>query len=121
MLFDLAGNGPFHDAVGDICDGSVENQSLGYGISAGHGFIWAAAPFVATNRSANMPSWWGDAASNYDVAPTVEYHAQLLSHLIQELHADPARVVLSGFSRGALAVNYVGLHSDAAAVDAARH
>lgn len=111
VLFDLAGNGPFHDNIGDSCDGTVEGQSLGYGISGGVGYIWVAAPYITNNRSANQHQWWGDSPS-YEVTPTLEYHQQLVQSLVANYHADASKVILTGFSRGALAVSYLGLYND---------
>ena len=86
--------------------GTVEGSNLGYGISGGTGAIWACLPFVdATNRR-NATSWWGD------VEPTVNYCKKAVKRICDESGGDTSAVFLAGFSRGAIACNYIGLHDD---------
>ena len=40
VIVEYAGNGPFKSRHGDRSSGFVEGSKLGYGISAGKGFIW---------------------------------------------------------------------------------
>eukprot|EP00054_Salpingoeca_dolichothecata_P014968 m.85309 g.85309 ORF g.85309 m.85309 type:complete len:644 (+) comp21258_c0_seq1:159-2090(+) len=110
LLVDLAGNGPFHDQFKDVCTGKVQDQSFGYGLSAGRDFVWVCAPYLTANASQNEESWWG--APTYNVTPTVEHTKQLVKFMIETYNVDSNRVFLTGFSRGALAVNYIGLHDD---------
>jgi hypothetical protein len=86
--------------------GTVEGSNLGYGISGGNGVIWVCLPFVdATNRK-NAASWWGD------VEATVDYCKKTVRRVCVESGGDASAVFLAGFSRGAIACNYIGLRDD---------
>lgn len=86
--------------------GTVDGSNLGYGISGGKGAIWVCLPFVdATNRR-NATSWWGD------VEATVDYCKNTVKRICAESGGDASTVFLAGFSRGAIACNYIGLHDD---------
>lgn len=108
VLVEFAGNGGFHNALGDACDGTVEGCSLGYGLSAGEGFLWVAMPFVevAGGTKRNALKWWGD------VEETKRYCVATVKDVCTRLGGDERRVVLCGFSRGAIACNFIGLHDD---------
>lgn len=85
--------------------GEVEGAALGYGLSGGN-FIWAVFPFVAKDHIHNEVSWWGDEQA------TVEYAKKNLPRTCKTFGGDSSRVFLCGFSRGAIAVNYIGLYDD---------
>ncbi len=85
--------------------GEVEDAALGYGLSQGR-FIWVTLPFVSTDHQRNATTWWGD------VEATVDYARQVVPAICSQYHGDPEAVFLCGFSRGAIAVNYIGLHDD---------
>ena len=86
--------------------GSVEECDLAYGITAGKGAILISIPYVDLKTKANAPSWWGD------VDATVSYCKKTVANVCEKFGGDPKRVVLAGFSRGAIACNYIGLHDD---------
>ncbi len=105
VLVEFAGNGGFRNKLGDVSDGTVE----GYGLSGGEGFIWVCLPFVelaADGTKHNCTTWWGD------VAETKRYCLATVREVCARYDGDAARVVLCGFSRGAIACNYIGLHDD---------
>lgn len=106
VIIEFAGNGPYRNKLGDVCTGKVENCRLGYGISGGEQFIWVCLPFVDPTRQHNQLRWWGDAAA------TVEYCKQVVADICNNQGGDPDRVFLCGFSRGAIACNYIGLYDD---------
>ena len=108
VIAEYAGNGGYQNKLGDVSDGSVEVCMLGYGLSAGRGFIWVVLPFVETVSTGrqNAAKWWGD------VAETKRYCQATLADICTRFGGDPQRVVLAGFSRGAIACNYIGLHDD---------
>ena len=85
--------------------GGVEDSVLGYGLSSGEA-VWLNLPFVDAKGQANQPNWWGDEAA------TAAYAKKVVPGIIAEYGIDPDRVILCGFSRGAIAVNYIGLHDD---------
>jgi hypothetical protein len=80
--------------------------ALGYGLSGGAGFIWAVLPFVSEDHQTDLDQWWGD------VEATVAYAKAAVPQICAQWGGDPARVVLTGHSRGAIACNYIGLHDD---------
>jgi hypothetical protein len=86
--------------------GTVEGSNLGYGISGGRGVIWVCMPFVDPVKRVNARTWWGD------VPATVAYCKQAVKRVCVEFGGDPAKVFLAGFSRGAIACNFIGLHDD---------
>lgn len=86
--------------------GTVEGSNLGYGISGGKGAIWICMPFVDPKNRANALTWWGD------VDATVDYCRQTVRRVCEEYGGDSSNVFLAGFSRGAIACNFIGLHDD---------
>ena len=106
VIFEYPGNGPFKNSLGDINSGRVEDCNLGYGISAGKDFIWVCLPFVDPKTNAHTLQWWGDADA------TVSYCKSAVKQICDDFGGDPERLVLCGFSRGAIACNYIGLRDD---------
>ena len=106
VIIEYAGNGPYRNARGDACSGRVEDCNLGYGISGGKGVIWACLPCISADRTHNQLQWWGD------VEATVAYCKQSVKQICAAYGGDPAKVFVAGFSRGAIACNYIGLHDD---------
>ena len=85
--------------------GQIEDSALGYGLTGGK-WIWIVLPFIAKNLKQHELMWWGDEAA------TVEYAKLNVPRLCATYGGNPSQVVLCGFSRGAIAVNYIGLHDD---------
>ncbi len=105
VIVEYPGNGGYSNALGDVSDGTLEGCMMGFGLSGGSGFIWISMPFVdATGRHAIK--WWGDVSS------TKRYCMETVREVCAKYHGDPKRVLLAGFSRGAIACNYIGLHDD---------
>jgi hypothetical protein len=104
VIVEYAGNGNYKNAYGDVSTGEVEGSKLGYGISGGEGCIWACLPYVNSREKKNEILWWGD------VEATVAYARTAVRRICENYGGDPERVILSGFSRGAIACNYIGLH-----------
>ncbi|QBG46889.1 hypothetical protein EGM51_05580 [Verrucomicrobia bacterium S94] len=85
--------------------GRPESGRMGFGMSEGKGFIWVNAPFV--NRDGSLAlNGWGDA----DV--TADYAIDLVEMICTDFGGDPDNVILTGFSRGAVACGYIGLRND---------
>ena len=101
VVVEYAGNE--HPASGST--GRVEDAALGHGLTGGR-CIWVVLPFVASDGTRNEATWWGD------LAATVAYAKVNVPRICRAFGGDPARVLLCGFSRGAIAVNHVGLHDD---------
>ena len=106
VIVEYAGNGPYHDAFEDVSDGTVEGSKMGYGISGGKGFIWVCMPYVNAEEGRNQGQWWGD------VGATVDYCLKAVDSICGEYGGDRSALILAGFSRGAIACNYIGLHDD---------
>jgi len=106
VLVEYAGNGGYRNRFGDVSTGRVEGSNLGYGISGGKGFIWVSMPFVNSHTWQNQTTWWGE------VDATVDYAKRTVREVIERWGGDRSAVILTGFSRGAIACNYIGLHDD---------
>ena len=111
IIIELAGNGPYKNRFGDVNTGHPEGSKMGYGISGGKGFIWVCLPYLNNAGSTNVTKWWGN-APEYDAGPTVAYCKKAVPWICKKYGGDPKRVVLCGFSRGAIACNFIGLHDD---------
>jgi hypothetical protein len=111
VIVEYAGNGPYNGRFGDVSSGLVEGSRLGYGLSGGEGMIWLCLPYLNQDADANVRQWWGD-NPDYDPEPTVDYCKKTLPWICEMFGGDPRRVVLAGFSRGAIACNFIGLHDD---------
>jgi hypothetical protein len=83
--------------------GEVEGAGLGYGVSRGKA-IWVVLPYVAKDRQKNEITWWGD------IDATVGYAKTNIPRICAQFGGDPKKVVLCGFSRGAIGVSFLGLH-----------
>jgi hypothetical protein len=109
VIVEYAGNGNYRNKYGDVCTGRVEDCSLGYGLSGGRGCIWICMPYVDVKNRSNAIQWWGD------VKATVAFCQETVRTVCADFGGDVSSVFICGFSRGALACNYIGLHDDAIA------
>lgn len=109
VIVEYPGNGPYENKYGDTCSGKVDDCTLGYGISGGEGVIWVCMPFISEDHQQNQLQWWGD------VQATVDYCKAVVSLVCEHYGGDPDAIFLAGFSRGAIACNFIGLHDDAIA------
>jgi len=89
-----------------ICTGRVEDCRLGFHQSGGEGFLWIVLPFVSPGGKENQVTWWGD------LVATVDYCKTNLPRICRQYGGEASAVFLTGFSRGAIACGYVGLHDD---------
>lgn len=105
VIVELPGNGGYENQLGDACEGTVEGCNLGYGLSAGRDYLWLVVPFVSAEGEA-AAHWWGDEDASQ------RYLLAALDQVIAKWGGDPERVLLCGFSRGAIACNYLGLRED---------
>lgn len=106
LIVEYAGNGPFKSRFGDVSSGKVEDCLMGYGISGGEKFLWLTLPYVSEDGQNNRTQWWGS------VERTVTYSKTAVPKVCAEFGGDPDQVFLCGFSRGAIACNFIGLHDD---------
>ncbi len=83
-----------------------DNKNVGHALSGGKGFIWVVLPIISADGKRDMDWWWGD------VKATVAYAKEAVPTICRKWDGDPAQVILTGYSRGAIACNYIGLHDD---------
>jgi hypothetical protein len=86
--------------------GRIEDAHLGYALTLGRDFIWVVLPFVSKDHRRNEATWWGDEDA------TVAYAKTCIPRIIEKYRGDPDKVILSGFSRGAIAAGYIGLRDN---------
>ena len=110
VLIEYAGNN-HRGAYGDISTGRPEGSNMGYGISGGRGFIWVCLPYLNAAGDDITLTWWGD-SKNRTARPTLDYCHKTVPWICEKYGGDTDRVVLCGFSRGAIACNYLGLHDN---------
>lgn len=101
IIFEYTGN--FFPQSGST--GEVKDAGLGYGLSGGR-YIWVSLPYIRTDGKGNEVTWWGDEDK------TIQYAKTNVPRIIKGYGGDPSAVFLCGFSRGAIGVNYLGLHDD---------
>jgi hypothetical protein len=106
VIVEYAGNGNYRNQYGDVSEGTVEGSNLGYGLSGGRGFLWLCLPYVNAVEKRNQILWWGDAEA------TAAYCREAVRDVCDRFGGDPAALILAGFSRGAIACNYIGLRDD---------
>ena len=109
ILVEFAGNGNYSNALGDLSTGKPEGCVIGYGLSGGQDYIWLVLPYVekrADGSLANCLQWWGD------MAETKQYCLKTIESVCLNYGGDSNRIVLCGFSRGAIGCNFFGLHDD---------
>lgn len=111
VLVELSGNGPYRNAAGDFNSGRVEEGELAAGLGGTDGFIVLSLPYLNDVGTANVTQWWG-APPEYRVQPTLDYWQLAIQQVCHSFGGDREKLVLVGFSRGALATHYVGLHDD---------
>jgi len=99
---------PGNIAYGSLCysTGRPEQCVIGYGMTKGRGSIWISLPFVNPDLETIVENGWGDADA------TVDYAMRAVEEICREFGGDKENVVLTGFSRGAIACGYIGLRND---------
>lgn len=83
-----------------------DNKGIGYGLTGGKGFIWVVLPFINKDHTKDVDWWWGD------VEATIAYAKEAVPLICRQWGGDKSKVILTGYSRGAIACNYIGLHDD---------
>lgn len=111
VLVELAGNGPYRNAAGDFNSGRVEAGELAAGLGGADGFIVLGLPYLNGAGTANVTQWWGT-PPEYRVQPTLDYWQGAIRQVCEQYGGDREKLVLVGFSRGALATHFLGLHDD---------
>ena len=102
VIFEYAGR-VYRNKLGDTSQGDPDGCQMGFGLSEGKGAIWVCLPFVDRERRQPAQDWWGDADE------TVRYCKQAVDLICKRWGGDRQRLLLCGFSRGAIATSYIGL------------
>ncbi|MEE2946737.1 MAG: hypothetical protein VX392_00325 [Verrucomicrobiota bacterium] len=110
VIVEYSGN-YYRGSYGDISTGRPEGSKMGYGISGGKGFIWICLPYLRADKKDIAVNWWGD-SNNRIVLPTLDYCKKAVPWICNKYGGDSDRVILCGFSRGAIACNYIGLYDN---------
>lgn len=111
VIVELAGNGNYKSKQGDVSHGVPEGSNLGYGLSAGKGFIWLCVPYLNGKGDEIAITWWGTPPT-YDPQPTLKHLREAVKSVCHDFGGDSSKVLLCGFSRGAIACNYLGFYDD---------
>lgn len=88
--------------------GCPEQCAMGYGMTEGKGAIWVSLPFI--DRAAGEIVENGFGANDGD--DTTAYAIDVIEGICRNWGGDRGNLVLSGFSRGAIACGYIGLRND---------
>ena len=86
--------------------GEVKDACLGFAIARELPALWVVMPYVSADGQASMHTWWGSQER------TTAYCLANLQHICQDWGGNPDELFLCGFSRGAIGINYLGLHDD---------
>lgn len=92
-----------HAATGST--GEAKDASLGYAIAKNTNAIWLVLPYVKSDYTATT-SWWGDEQT------TIDYAINSIRDVCLNYNGNSGQVFITGFSRGAIAVNYLGLYNN---------
>jgi hypothetical protein len=98
----------FFNAKACWSTGRPEQCQMGYGISSGTGAIWISLPFV--DRETREIAEAGFGSNEGD--DTAAYALEIIEDICANWGGDRENLVLSGFSRGAIACGYIGLRND---------
>ena len=99
------------------------HSNLGFGISGGIRYIWISMPFLTSDlgqHTAISTSWWGcpqttprgDCGPAFNATPTIDYTEQAVRHVVERYNGDPERIMVTGWSRGAIACGAIALEND---------
>jgi len=107
VIVEFPGNSVLSHGI-SISHGTPESCVLGYGLTSGREAVWVCLPFIDSSSGfkQNATVWWGD------VEETKRYLIATIQEICERYGGDPKRIVLAGFSRGAIACFYIGLHDD---------
>ena len=85
--------------------GLPEQCVMGYGMTKGRDAICLGMPFVDRLSGKPVESGWGNADD------TAQYAMQIVEEVCAKFGGDRQNIVLTGFSRGAIACGYIGLRN----------
>jgi hypothetical protein len=79
---------------------------IGHGMTKGRGSICVGLPFIDPAAGKIAEHGWGDPDA------TADHAIRMMEEVCANFGGDRANLVLTGFSRGALACGYIGLRND---------
>jgi hypothetical protein len=85
--------------------GLPEQCVIGYGMTKGNGAICLGMPFVDRAQGGVAENGWGNADD------TSDYAMRAVAEICDRFGGDRENLVLTGFSRGAIACGYIGLRN----------
>lgn len=103
VIVEFPGNIYFTE--GCYSTGKPESCVIGYGMSEGENAIWLSMPFVNYEKEGTVVSGWGKADD------TVDYTQKMIENIIKNYGGDRENLVVTGFSRGAIACGFIGLRN----------
>ena len=86
--------------------GRPDQCTMGFGMSQGKGAICLGLPFVNRAAGTIAEDGWGNPDD------TADYAMKMVDDVCTKFGGDRANLVLTGFSRGAIACGYIGLRHD---------
>ena len=86
--------------------GLPDQCAIGYGMTKGTGAIWVSLPFIDRAAGTIAENGWGNPAD------TADYAVDVVEQMGDSFGGDRRNVVLTGFSRGAIACGFIGLRND---------
>lgn len=86
--------------------GMPDQCVIGYGMTQGRGAIWVSLPFLDRKDGKIVENGWGNADD------TADYAVRMVEAVCANFGGDHKNIVLTGFSRGAIACGYIGLRND---------
>ncbi len=86
--------------------GRPEQCVIGFGMTRGRGAICVGLPFVDPAGGTVAEHAWGDPDA------TADYAVRIIDEVCERYGGDRENLVLTGFSRGAIACGYIGLRND---------
>lgn len=104
VIVEFPGNIYYTDKV--YSTGRPEQCVIGYGITKGEDAIWVSVPFVDYNKNEIAVNGWGNPND------TADYTVKVVNEIVEKFGGDKNNLVLTGFSRGAIACGYIGLRND---------
>ncbi|EMI17034.1 putative secreted protein [Rhodopirellula maiorica SM1] len=89
--------------------GLPDQGAIGFGMGKHVESIWVTMPFVEYAKDKVVTDGWGNADD------TADYTIRVVNEIIGKFGGDRERLVITGFSRGAIACGYIGRRNDSIA------
>ncbi|MEI7421726.1 MAG: family 43 glycosylhydrolase [Prolixibacteraceae bacterium] len=87
-------------------NGLPDQCVIGYGMTRGKDAIWVSLPFIDRKKGEMVENGWGDPEA------TADYAVSMVEEICSKYNGDKKNIVLTGFSRGAIACGFIGLRND---------